>query len=158
MTIPRFIRPGFFPRHFTPGHQWPYHGPTDWVFLNPVYETVVWSLTFTVKNVFKKNEKKTGLWDRGMVTGGPGRKPDWKKMTRSVRQWYGHWLVKDILHQKVRKRGKVLRSQVPVGKQILKLKWPIHIRTEGCTLLVPQFWQISVTLNKRQIDMFGAIF
>ncbi len=23
--------------------------------------------------------KEPSLWDRGMVTGGPGRKPDWKK-------------------------------------------------------------------------------
>ncbi len=25
--------------------------------------------------------KKPSLWDRGMITGGPGQKPDWKKMT-----------------------------------------------------------------------------
>ncbi len=35
--------------------------------------------------------KETSLWDRGMVTGGPGQKPDRKKMTQSIRQWYGHW-------------------------------------------------------------------
>ncbi len=62
--------------------------------LNPVCETMVWSLTFRVKNVFEKKWKKPDLWVRGMVTGGPGQKPDWKKMTRSVRQWYGHWRVK----------------------------------------------------------------
>ncbi len=77
----------FFLRHFTPRRQWPYHCLIDQVFLNPVGETVVWSLTFRVENVFKKKEKekKPGLWDRGIVTGGPGQKPDWKKMTHSVR-------------------------------------------------------------------------
>ncbi len=56
-------------------------------FFYPVCETVVWSLTFRVENVFeKKNEKKPGLWDCGMVIGGPGQKPDRKKMTWSVRQ------------------------------------------------------------------------
>ncbi len=39
--------------------------------------------------------KKSGLWDRGVVTGGPGQKHDWKKMTWSVRQWYGHLRVKN---------------------------------------------------------------
>ncbi len=34
----------------------------------------------------KKKEKKPSLWDRGMATDGPGRKPVRKKMTRSVRQ------------------------------------------------------------------------
>ncbi len=47
-----------------------------------------------VENVFEKKNKKTSLWDCGTVTGRPGQKPDWKKMTRSVRQWYGHWRVK----------------------------------------------------------------
>ncbi len=32
-----------------------------------------------VKNDFKKNEKKTGLWDRGVATGGLGQKPDRKE-------------------------------------------------------------------------------
>ncbi len=31
-----------------------------------------------VENDFKKM-KKTGLWDRGVATGGPGQKPDLKK-------------------------------------------------------------------------------
>ncbi len=41
----------------------------------------------------KKNGKKPGLWDHGVATGGPGQKPDWNKMTRSVRQSYGFWRV-----------------------------------------------------------------
>ncbi len=32
-----------------------------------------------------------------MVTGGPGQKPDRKKMTWSGRQRYGHWWVKNDL-------------------------------------------------------------
>ncbi len=63
-----------------------------WVFLNPVCETVVWPLVFMVKNVFEKI-KNSDPTDRGMVTGRPGQKPDWKKMTRSVRLWYGLWRV-----------------------------------------------------------------
>ncbi len=68
MTIPRSHRPGFFLTQ-------------TGFFFNPVCETMVWSLTFRVKNVFEKKRKKPGLWDRGMVTGGLGQKPDWKKMT-----------------------------------------------------------------------------
>ncbi len=50
MTIPRSHRPG-----------------SDRGFLNPVCETVIWSLTFRVENVFeKKNEKnpvcETVVW------------------------------------------------------------------------------------------------
>ncbi len=71
MTIPQSIRPVFFLRHFTRGRQWPYHGLTDRVFLNPVCDTVVWSLTFRVKNVFEKKEKKA----------------------LSLRPWYGHWRI-----------------------------------------------------------------
>ncbi len=37
---------------------------------NTVCETVVWPLTL----------KKTGPWDRGMVTGGPGEKPEWRRL------------------------------------------------------------------------------
>ncbi len=51
-------------------------------------------MTFRVEKCLKKKMKKPGLWDRGMVNGGPGQKPDWKKMSRSVRQWYGYWWVK----------------------------------------------------------------
>ncbi len=47
---------------------------------------------------FKKKMKKPGLWDRSVATGGPGQKPDRKKMTRSVRQRYGLWWVKKVLH------------------------------------------------------------
>ncbi len=75
MTIPQSHRPGF---------------------LNPVCETMVWSLKFKVKNVFEKKWKnpvcETVVWS--LV--------DWvknlieKKMPRSVRQWYGHWRVKKI--------------------------------------------------------------
>ncbi len=57
----------FFLRHFTPGSQWPYHGLTDRVFLNPVCETVVWSLADWVKNLIEK--KWPGLSDCDMVTG-----------------------------------------------------------------------------------------
>ncbi len=65
-------------------------------FFYPVYETVVWSLTFWVENVFekKKNEKtrsvrpRYGHWQTGSKT--------WlKKMTGSVRQWYFQWWVKN---------------------------------------------------------------
>ncbi len=79
----------FLKRHFTTGHQWQYHGLIDWVKKNPVYETVVWSLTITVGNVLEKKMKKPGLRDRGLVTGRLGQKPDWKKMAWSVRWWYG---------------------------------------------------------------------
>ncbi len=46
-----------------------------------------------VENDFIKKWKKPSLWDRGVATGGPGQKPDRKKMTRSVRQRYGLWRV-----------------------------------------------------------------
>ncbi len=39
--------------------------------------------------------KKPRLWNRGVATGRPGQKPDRKKITRSVRQWYSLWGVKD---------------------------------------------------------------
>ncbi len=45
----------------------------------------------------KKNGKKPGLWDRGVATEGLGQKPVRKKMTRSVRQWYGLWWDKSSL-------------------------------------------------------------
>ncbi len=69
MTIPPFHRPffSFFFKHiFDPKHQWPYNGLTDRVEKTPVCETVVWSLTPICKMSWKK---KTGLTDRGMVTG-----------------------------------------------------------------------------------------
>ncbi len=47
-----------------------------------------------VQNDLEKPQKKPSLWDRGMATGGPGQKPDRKKMTWSVRQSYGLWQVK----------------------------------------------------------------
>ncbi len=69
----------FFKRYFRLGHQWPYHGLTDWVYgmvtdildqksdkKNVVCETVVWLLTL----------KKAGLGDRGMVTARLGQKPE----------------------------------------------------------------------------------
>ncbi len=65
MTIPWSYRPGF---------------------LNPV--------SFRVENKFeKKKMKKLGLWDCGMVTGGPGLENEFEKneKTRSVRPWYGDW-------------------------------------------------------------------
>ncbi len=70
---PYHSQPGqvLFLRHFTPGRQWPYKGLTDRGFLNLVCETVVWSLTFRVENVFEKKMKKT----------------------RSVRLRYGHWRI-----------------------------------------------------------------
>ncbi len=51
----------------------------------------------TIPQSHSLGSKKFGLWDRDMVTGRPGQKPDFKKMTRSVRQWYGHWRVKDVI-------------------------------------------------------------
>ncbi len=82
-------------RHFTPGRQWPYHGLTDRVFLNSVCETMVWSLTFRVENVFvKKKFKKTqsvspwyGNWQTGSKT--------WLRKNDLVYQTYGHWRVKE---------------------------------------------------------------
>ncbi len=41
-------------------------------------------------------KKKPGLWDRGVATGGPGQKPDRKKINRSVRQRYGLWRLKKL--------------------------------------------------------------
>ncbi len=86
--------------------QWPYHGLSDRFFPQDILHLDVNDHTTVSQTVFffnwsvrpwyghwrleskmclkKKNEKNTGLWDRGMVTGGPGQKPDWKKMTRSV--------------------------------------------------------------------------
>ncbi len=40
-----------------------------------------------------KKMKKPGLWDLGVATGELGQKPDRKKMTQSVRQWYDLWRV-----------------------------------------------------------------
>ncbi len=62
--------------------KWPCLSDSDMVTggLNLVCETVVWSLTFMVENLFEKKKlKKNSLWDYGMVTGGPGQKPDLKK-------------------------------------------------------------------------------
>ncbi len=42
-----------------------------------------------VENDFKKKIKNPRLSDCGVATGGPGQKPDRKKMTQSVRQRYG---------------------------------------------------------------------
>ncbi len=39
-------------------------------------ETVVWSLTFRVENLFEKKMKKTQSVRPWYVTGGPGQKPD----------------------------------------------------------------------------------
>ncbi len=108
MTIPQSHRPGFFLSGFWPrtwitiprSHRLGFSSfffnyvfnPLSYLMSlphlkNPVCETVVWSLTFRVQKVFEKKWKKTRLWDRGMVTGGPGQKPDRKKMTRSVVIW-----------------------------------------------------------------------
>ncbi len=70
----------FFLKHFTPGSQWPW----DCGMVTDVYG----------RKWFEKKMKKPGLRDREMVTDGPCQKPDWKKMTRSVRQSYGFWWVK----------------------------------------------------------------
>ncbi len=48
------------------------------------------------QNDVEKKWKKPGLWDRGVATGGPGQKPDRKKMTWSVRQSYGFCWVNKI--------------------------------------------------------------
>ncbi len=50
-----------------------------------------------VQNDLEKNGKNPGMWDRGVATGGPGQKPDRKKMTRSVRQSYGFWKVNTMV-------------------------------------------------------------
>ncbi len=47
-----------------------------------------------IENVFEKKKMKKRLWNRDLVTGGPGQKPDWKKVTPSDRQFYGHWRLK----------------------------------------------------------------
>ncbi len=109
VATPRSHRPVFFIfflSRFGLKRQWPYHGLSDPVFFSKTFytilhldindhttvcETVEWLLMFRVENVLKM--KKPGLWDLVMVTGGPGQKPNWKKMTQSVRQWYGHWWV-----------------------------------------------------------------
>ncbi len=70
--------------------QWPYHGLSDRVFFSKTFYT--WT-SMTIPRSHRPGFFKPGLWDHGMVTGGPGQKPDWKNMTRSVRQWYGHWRV-----------------------------------------------------------------
>ncbi len=69
-----------------------YHSLTDQVFLDPVCETLVWSLTFRVENVFEKKYEKTTVWQT-VVWSLANRVKNLilKKMNRSVRQWYGHW-------------------------------------------------------------------
>ncbi len=59
-----------------------------------------------------------GLWDHGMVIDGLGQKPDWKKMTRSVRQWYGHWWLKQELDQVncIRSDVVIKETQFPGGQ------------------------------------------
>ncbi len=90
---------GFFLRHFTTGRQWPYHGLTNQVFLNQICETVVWSLTFRVENVFGKKKRSVRPWYGHW----PTRSKTWfKKMIRSVRQGYGHWRVKAMKEQIIR--------------------------------------------------------
>ncbi len=75
--------------------QWPYHGLSDHVFSRAFY---TW-MSVTIPRSHRLGLKKPGLWDRGMVTGGPGQKHDWKIMAPSVRQWYGHWRVKNTSHK-----------------------------------------------------------
>ncbi len=46
---------------------------------NPVCETMVWPLTFWSKTTFLKKRKNPGPRDRGMVTSGPGQKPECRR-------------------------------------------------------------------------------
>ncbi len=66
--------------------QWPYLSPTGCFFFNPVCGTVVWSLTFRVKNVFEKKWKNPDLWDSDMVTGGLNRSQEYEWYWR--RSWH----------------------------------------------------------------------
>ncbi len=105
-AIPRSHRPAFFNGsghttvcqtsfffwYFRLGHQWPYHGLTDWV---------RGMVTDILRRKSYREKKQPGLWDCGMAT-------DIKK-TRSVRSRYGHWrkgwktwTPKSVVHQNFR--------------------------------------------------------
>ncbi len=73
---------------------------------NPVYETVIWSLTYMVKNLIEKKKEKPILWNHDIVTGVQSLKPDWKKMTQFVRLWYGHRRINQNFWAKSRRTYK----------------------------------------------------
>ncbi len=86
----------FFVRHFTPGCQWPHHILTDRVFLIPVCETVVWSLTFRVENVFEKKKWKIPVCETVVWSLADQVKNLIEKKTRSVRHVVTGGLTKFI--------------------------------------------------------------
>ncbi len=54
--------------------------------------------------------KKPGVWDRGMVTGGPGQKSDWKKwpglsdsdmVIGKLKNWMGRTFLRWLGNQKI---------------------------------------------------------
>ncbi len=129
MTIPQSAF--FFLRHFTPGCQWPYPSLIDRFFFNPVYETVVWSLTFRVENMFEKKNGKNqvcetvvwsladwvknlienqwpGLSDSDMVTGGLSEKRKAK--------------VEKII-EKLKAKSKIFNSENCKWKAKAKVSW-----------------------------------
>ncbi len=73
MIIPQSHRPGPWYDHWRPTSK-------KWQEKNPVYETVVWPLML----------KKHGLWDRGMVTGRPGEKPECQRLS-SIKTSHYWW-------------------------------------------------------------------
>ncbi len=91
------------------------------------------------KMCLKKKWKQPGLWDYSMVTGGPGQKPDRKKMTRFVRQWYGHWRVKNnfsLIHFEISPRGAGL--DWPTRKSIWNRQNPLN----RCPIARKAAWNI----------------
>ncbi len=85
----------------------------------------------------QKKMKKPGLWDRGVATGGPGQKPDRKKMIRSVRQRYGLWRVKII---------------VKYESQFLSLEWASDASWSGGAMEQPEF--APILLKQEQSKFF----
>ncbi len=73
MTIPRSHRPGPWYGHWRPTSK-------RWQKKNLVCETAIWPLAL----------KKPGLWDWGMVTGGPGEKPERRHPSsiKTSRYWW----------------------------------------------------------------------
>ncbi len=56
--------------------QWPYHGLSDQSFFSKTFYT--WTL-MTIPRSHRPGFFKPSLWEHGMITGGLGQKPDWKK-------------------------------------------------------------------------------
>ncbi len=85
MTIPRSVRPVFF---FSKTF---YIWTSMTIPQSLVCETVVWSLTFMVENVFEKKMKKTLICETVVWSMADRVKNLIEKKDRSVRQWYGQW-------------------------------------------------------------------